>query len=122
MSVAADKFEVSCLKRCAVEKLRDASEKLWNTDDFVKAIAYAYSETSRVDVMARSVMAEVAARHASDLSQIIAFRNLLDEFLQFNVDFTEAVVKTEPDMSQGMPCMFCGLVGDGCRCVSGWST
>ncbi|KAI8166227.1 hypothetical protein K4K49_013194 [Colletotrichum sp. SAR 10_70] len=69
MSVAADKFEVSCLKRCAAEKLRDASEKLWNTDAFVKAIA-----------------------------------NLLDEFLQFSVDFTEAVVKTEPDMSQGMPC------------------
>ncbi|KAI8268541.1 hypothetical protein K4K58_004991 [Colletotrichum sp. SAR11_239] len=103
MSVAADKFEVSCLKRCAVEKLRDASEKLWNTDAFVKAIAYAYSEISRVDVMTRSVLAEVAARHASDLNQIIAFRNLLDEFLQFNVDFTEAVVKTEPDMSQGMP-------------------
>ncbi|KAF5516564.1 hypothetical protein CGCS363_v001617 [Colletotrichum siamense] len=103
MSVAADKFEVSCLKRCAVEKLRDASEKLWNTDAFVKAIAYAYSESSRVDVMARSVLAEVAARHVSDLSQIIAFRNLLDEFLQFHVDFTEAVVKTEPDMSQGMP-------------------
>ncbi|KAI8240574.1 hypothetical protein K4K55_000588 [Colletotrichum sp. SAR 10_96] len=103
MSVAADKFEVSCLKRCAAEKLRDASEKLWNTDAFVKAIAYAYSETPRVDVMTRSVLAEVAARHASDLNQIIAFRNLLDEFLQFNVDFTEAVVKTEPDMSQGMP-------------------
>ncbi|KAF9877477.1 hypothetical protein CkaCkLH20_05177 [Colletotrichum karsti] len=67
MCAAADRFAVSCLKRCAVEKLRAAAERFWDAEGFVRGLEEAYEVGSGVDGETRGVLVAVAAAHADGL-------------------------------------------------------
>ncbi|KAF6832203.1 BTB/POZ domain-containing protein [Colletotrichum plurivorum] len=118
MHDAAQRFGVSCLSRCAVEKLKSAAEKFWDSEGFLQAVELAY-RVGGGDNEGRAVLVAVAAEHANELSDERAFCQLLDGVERFNAEFTAAVVKTEGIEMVEIPCGYCGISGE-CGC-SRWS-
>lgn len=116
MHDAAGRFGVSCLGRCAAEKLRAAAERFWDGEGFLRAVEFAYRSGTETDDAGRAVLVAVAAEHANELSDERAFCELLDGLEGFNAEFTAAVVKTEGIEMVEVPCGYCGLVGVACGC------